>query len=111
MSEDRARLPLPYVSGALREIGEGLGQWRRLMNMPTATLAERSGVSVRTIRRVEAGESTSFESILALANELGLLSTVRAAFDPWQSEHGRALTAQHLPRRATGVEPGAGMDF
>lgn len=106
-----ARLPSPQVTGALREIGESLAKWRLLMNMPTSTLAARSGVSVRTIKRIENGESTSFESILAIANEIGLLSSITGAVNPWQNEHGRALAERHLPRRATGITSDIGTDF
>lgn len=97
-----ARLPSPQVVAALREVGESLTKWRLLMNMPTSTLAARSGVSVRTVKRIENGESASFEAILALANELGLLSSITGSVNPWQNEYGRALADRHIPRRATG---------
>lgn len=56
-----------------REILGILGERRRDLGMPVATLAKRAGVSVSTTKRILAGNPhIAFASLLAIADALGM---------------------------------------
>ena len=52
-------------------------------------VADRAGVGVATLRRIEAGSGASLENTLRVARALGLLQRVNEAFDPMQTDLGR----------------------
>ena len=61
------------TSRALRtELGRRLARLRLARNLTQSALAEDAGVSVRTLRRIEAGQPSSLDSLLRLASVLGL---------------------------------------
>lgn len=61
------------TSRALRtELGRRLARLRLARNLTQSALAEDAGVSVRTLRRIEAGQPSSLDSLLQLASVLGL---------------------------------------
>ena len=57
----------------LAEIGERLAQRRITFRLTQAGLAERAGVSKRTIERVEAGHSAQLESVIRIFRVLELV--------------------------------------
>ncbi len=61
------------TSGSLRaELGARLARHRLARNVTQQALAESAGIGLRTLRRVEAGESSSVDSVLRIALALGL---------------------------------------
>ena len=61
------------TSRALRaEFGRRLARQRLARNVTQATLAESAGVGLRTLRRIEAGEPSGFDSVLRIVIALGL---------------------------------------
>lgn len=62
----------------LEEIGERLRRERLNRNLTIAEIAERAGVSSKTVRNVEEGENHSVASLLGVLRALGLLSRVDA---------------------------------
>jgi transcriptional regulator with XRE-family HTH domain len=57
----------------LGEIGHRLARRRLASNLTQATLAERAGVSKRTVERVEAGESAQLSSWIRILRVLDLV--------------------------------------
>jgi transcriptional regulator with XRE-family HTH domain len=63
----------------LAEIGHRLGRRRVELELTQADLARESGVSKRTVERVEAGESTQFSTLIRILRSLGLLDALETA--------------------------------
>lgn len=92
----------PAVRRGLREIGRHLADWRLLQDITAEQVADRAGVGVATVHRIEGGASASLESVLRVARALGVLDRVILAFDPAETDVGRARALDALPRRASG---------
>ena len=85
---------------AARQLGDHFSDWRKLNGLKIAEVAERAGVSVNTIRDLEAGKGgTSLLTVLSVARVLGVDSLLVEALDPYNSEMGRARSAETLPKR------------
>ena len=57
----------------LAELGERLNQSRLNQNVTQADLAQKAGVSKRTVERIEAGASTQLSNLVRVIRALGLL--------------------------------------
>ena len=61
------------TSRALRaELGRRLARLRLARNVTQSALAEDAGIGLRTLRRIEAGQPSSLDSLLRVAIVLGL---------------------------------------
>ncbi len=60
----------------MAEIGRRLARRRVNMEITPAAMAERAGVSKRTVERIEAGESTQMATIVRILRVLGLLDNL-----------------------------------
>ena len=60
----------------LSEIGQRLTRRRLDLQLSQAQLAQRAGLSKRTVERIEAGKSTQVVSLLRILRELGLLDSL-----------------------------------
>jgi transcriptional regulator with XRE-family HTH domain len=95
------RKPLPRaVKQTGRRIADDLGVWRKLRGLTQAQLADRSGVSLATVARLESGDgNVTLESLLRILRALGILDGVAKALDPYESDVGRMRSEEELPRR------------
>jgi transcriptional regulator with XRE-family HTH domain len=96
----------PYVpsivSRELRRIGEGIQTARLRRNMSQQELADRLGVSIHTVRAVEAGKAgTGVGTYLHALWVLDLIETVSQVADPALDEVGKALEASDRRRRSS----------
>lgn len=80
-------------------IGEHLSAWRRLLDLTSQQVAERAGVSRKTLSRLEHGENVSLETLLSVARALGIADRIVEATDPWQTDLGRMRAEEDLPTR------------
>lgn len=64
---------LPSDANVLDALGERISRQRLHRNMTQAELAKASGVSKRTIERLEAGESTQLSNFIRILRALDLL--------------------------------------
>ncbi len=87
------------LTSALRDMGENLTTWRKLRHITALQLADRAGVSINTVLRLESGKSSNVESLFRVARALGILDEVNAAFDPFLTDVGRLRADKALPRR------------
>jgi transcriptional regulator with XRE-family HTH domain len=76
-----------------------LTTWRKLRRLTAVEVADRAGVGVNTVRRLENGEGATIESLLRIARALGLLDVVTDALDPYASDVGRLRAHEALPVR------------
>ena len=61
------------------EIGKRLARLRLSRNVTQASLAEQAGIGERTLRRLEAGESSTLDTFLRVVVALDLQDTILAA--------------------------------
>jgi transcriptional regulator with XRE-family HTH domain len=60
------------IAAALRTLGARLAGLRLSRNLTQASLAREAGASVSSIKRLEAGENTSLDTLLRVLTALGL---------------------------------------
>ena len=90
----------PVIVKSSERIGNHLTTWRRIEGITVCELAERAGVSVDTIRRLEHGDpSVGLGKVLAVSRVVGILSQVEEAFDPASTERGRLRLVESVPKR------------
>ncbi|MGM8909481.1 helix-turn-helix domain-containing protein [Psychrobacter sp. 1U1] len=62
-------------------LGERLKAQRLLLNLTQATLAERSGIGVSTVARIESGQGGTLDNIIRLALALGMVNSFAELFN------------------------------
>ncbi|MDR0489974.1 MAG: helix-turn-helix domain-containing protein [Oscillospiraceae bacterium] len=88
------------VGDASVEIGEYLKTWRKIYMLKAVQVAERAGISLGTLHKIESGDpSVSAAALLEVVRSLGLLATLVESIDPLNSDLGRARVNENLPRR------------
>ena len=96
----------PARARLLRELGANIKRWRKLEGLSSAQLADRAHVTRDTLRALENGTgSPRLDSVLAVLTSLGIVNTVVASTDPWNSNAGRALMDEQLHVTDTGRVP------
>ena len=93
--------PTPVrIQQAAAEIGQQLAAWRKLRGLTAAEVAQRAGIARSTLSKIESGNSgVSFESVLRVAQVLGILESVVLSTDPYETDLGRARADETLPKR------------
>lgn len=94
------------VTRALRDLGDDLSTWRRLRRLTAAEVADRAGVGVSTVQRLEGGQGATLENLLRVARALGVLEPLQQALDPYATDVGRLRAEQALPKRVRHRRPG-----
>jgi transcriptional regulator with XRE-family HTH domain len=90
----------PAIRRGLRVWAEDLATWRQLSGLTQSQLADRSGVSRRTLIRLEHGDGgVSLENLLRVLRALGILDLMTKALDPFESDLGRLRSEEKLGRR------------
>lgn len=91
--------PLP-IRRALRAVAEDVVTWRKLRGLTQVQVADRAGVSSKTVRRLENGDGgITLENSLRIFHALGVLDTVPRALDPYETDVGRLRANEQLPQR------------
>lgn len=91
--------PLP-VQRAARDIGAHFVTWRKLRALTVQQVADRAGVSGKTVRRFASDPgSISVENMLRIARAVGVLDQLVAATDPLNTDIGRLRAGERLPQR------------
>ena len=95
------KLPLPLPARrAMTRLGEDPSRDRRRRQLTQVSLAERSGVSPATIKRMESGDTrVSLEALARVLHVLGELPRLERLLDTAQDELGLMLMDQALPKR------------
>ena len=99
--------PLP-VDRAMTSLGANLSRARRRRQLSQASFAERCGISVATVRRLEKGDpGVAIEHLARALFVLGELSRLENLIDTRDDELGLALMDERLPMRVRS-KPGSG---
>ena len=88
------------VSEAFIEAGKSLKTWRKIYALKAAQVAERAGISLGTLHKIEKGDpSVSVGAFLEVVRSLGLLDSFTESLDPLNSDLGRMRVNENLPKR------------
>ncbi|KAF1018545.1 MAG: hypothetical protein GAK30_03614 [Paracidovorax wautersii] len=68
----RQEINASTIEASLQTLGERLARLRLSRNLTQARLARESGASVSSIKRLEAGDNTSLDTLLRVLGVLGL---------------------------------------
>jgi transcriptional regulator with XRE-family HTH domain len=98
----------PGAQSVATHLGSMVRQSRLARQWTLAELAERARVSTATLKRLEAGSSsTSLEVWLAVFERLGLLPLLQGLEDPTSA----ALLDETRPKRARRKQAASNLDF
>jgi len=88
------------VTNALRTIGNNIRVARTRRKLQKEELAQRCGITRKTLYSLEKGEpGSSIGNLLTVLWALGLLDSAKTIADPDNDEHGKILEAAQRPTR------------
>lgn len=89
------------VSHSLRKFGRDFRTARLKRRLPMSLVAERAGISCRTLASIEKGDTgVSFGNIAAAIFALGMGTPFSDIIDPKNDSFGLLLDEERLPKRA-----------
>jgi transcriptional regulator with XRE-family HTH domain len=92
-------LPLPAKS-ALRKLGQDINSARRRRRITKALMAERAGIALNTLTKLEKGDpSASMAAYASALFVLGLTENLGNLADPSRDLTGLLLAEEQLPKR------------
>ncbi len=92
-------LPIPVVK-ALNKIGNEIRDARRRRRITIKLMAERAGISQKTIGKIERGDpTTSIGGYASVLFVLGMTGRLADLVDPALDLTGRQLDEEKLPKR------------
>lgn len=96
----RKRPASPVIARSIGKLGDDISRARRRRRLTRASLAERSGVSVSTLKRLEGGDgSVALENLARALQVLGELDRLTNLLDSGTDELGIVLMDEQLPKR------------
>ena len=85
---------------AIAKLGADISKARRRRRMSQASLAQRSGVSVATLKRLENGEPrVAIEAVARVLQVLGEIDRLTHLLGTEEDQMGLALMDEQLPKR------------
>lgn len=93
--------PNIVVIRSLRKMGSDIRSARLRRRLPMSLVAERAGISVRTLSSLEKGEAgVSLGNVAAVLHAMGMGTPFSEIFDPKNDDYGLMLDEARLPKRA-----------
>ena len=90
----------PPVTRAITKVGEDVSRARRRRRLSRASLAERSGISETTLKRLEGGDgAVALQNLARTLYVLGELSRLEQLLDTATDQLGIQLADEQLPKR------------
>lgn len=95
------RYPLPGpAERSIRKLGRDISLARRRRRLTQASLAERAGIGINTLRRLEGGDKgVSLDVLARTLNVLGEIDRLGELLDSARDEIGLMLSDEQLPKR------------
>ena len=91
-----------YTPSEIADIlGERLKTQRLALNFTQATLAEKAGIGVSTVARIEAGQGGTLDNIIRVAIALGMINHFAQLFDITPTSIEDIITKQNPRLRAS----------
>jgi transcriptional regulator with XRE-family HTH domain len=92
-------LPAPAVR-ALAKLGRDISLARRRRRLSQASLAQRSGIGLNTLRRLEKGEpGCSIEQLARVLHVFGEIERLERLLDTGEDTVGLLMSDEALPQR------------
>lgn len=93
--------PLPAPAGrALAKLGRDISLARRRRRLSQASLAQRSGIGLNTLRRLEKGEpGCSIEQVARVLHVFGEIERLERLLDTGEDTVGLLMSDEALPQR------------
>jgi transcriptional regulator with XRE-family HTH domain len=92
-------LPVP-VRAALQKLGQDINDARRRRRITMALMAERAGIAVNTLAKIERGDpAASMAAYASVLFVLGFTTRLRDLADANNDATGRMLEEERLPQR------------
>lgn len=89
------------VKGALCDLGARVARIRLSRNLAQAHVAREAGISVNSVKRLEAGDNTSLDTLIRVLGVLGLGDRLASALpDPGVQPVERVRRSGHERQRA-----------
>ncbi|MEI6757375.1 MAG: helix-turn-helix domain-containing protein [Chlorobium sp.] len=109
MTGSLPKAPMPLaVKRAIMKFGEDLSLARRRRRFSQESMAQRIGISVSSLRRLEKGDPTlSWGTIARAMYVLGEIGKINDLLDTPKDDIGLALMDEQLPRRIRMRKPSA----
>lgn len=110
LGSDKVDMPLPLpVERAIRKLGSDVALARRRRRISQASLAERMGASVSTVRRMEKGDVRVPIHFFARALYVfGEIQALAGLLDTARDDIGLTLMDEQLPKRVRSKPPTSG---
>lgn len=90
----------------LKQFGDSVRRWRKLLNLTAEMVAERAGITRDTLRAIEQGEGgPRLENVVAVLRVLDVMPKVLDAVEPMNSDRGILGADRLLPQRVSGARP------
>lgn len=84
----------------LHGLGDNLRRWRKLRGLTAEMVADRSGITAKTLRGIETGTGAArLENVIAVMRVLGVGDQLLDVTEPLNTDVGRARAGQSLPER------------
>ena len=100
-------LPLP-VERAIQKLGRDISFARRRRHITQASVAERIGASLATVRRIEKGDPRiPLHFVARVLQVFGELERLNMLLDSSEDVIGLTLMDERLPKRVRARKPGA----
>jgi transcriptional regulator with XRE-family HTH domain len=88
------------VNTASAKIGNSIKTWRRIYMLKASQVAERAGISLGTLSKIENGDpSVCAAAFLEVIRSIGLLDALTESIEPLNHDLGRARVTDSLPKR------------
>ncbi len=96
--------PSIAVETALKALGGNLKTARLRRRLPQSQVAERAGISLNTLAKIEAGDpGVSIGNVAAVMQAIGLGTPLAEIASPGSDSSGLRLETDRLPKRARTV--------
>ena len=90
-----------YVSRSLQKLGSDIKSARLRRRLPMALVAERAGISTKTLASIEKGETgVSLGNVAAVIYAMGIGTPFSEILDQKNDAFGIMLDEERLPKRA-----------
>lgn len=90
----------PVAARAVSKLGRDVSLARRRRRLTQGSLAERAGVGLNTLRRLEKGDSkVSLENLARVLHVLGEVERLSQLLDTGTDETGLVMMDEQLPKR------------
>ena len=90
-----------YVSRSIQKLGSDVKSARLRRRLPMALVAERAGISTKTLASIEKGEpGVSLGNVAAVIYAMGIGTPFSEILDQKHDSFGLMLDEERLPKRA-----------